>query len=77
MLPLNGERSRGLWRCARGLNYDEEAGMRAARNLGIIFLGIWLIVTSLLQVVSILIPHISVVLPFLGLAAGVLILIGR
>ncbi|HEV2233808.1 MAG TPA: hypothetical protein VGV68_10440 [Terriglobia bacterium] len=51
--------------------------MRAARNLGIIFLGIWLIVTSLLRVVSIQIPHISIVLAFLGLAAGVLILIGR
>lgn len=51
--------------------------MRAARNLGMILLGIWLIAINLLQVVSIQIPHIRIVLALLGLAAGVLILIGR
>jgi len=51
--------------------------MRATRNLGMILLGIWLIVINLLQVVSIQIPHFSIVLALLGLAAGVLILLGR
>ncbi|MHB8654049.1 MAG: hypothetical protein ACYDA9_09240 [Terriglobia bacterium] len=51
--------------------------MRGTRSLGMLLLGIWLVVTSLLQVVSIQIPHISIVLALLGLTAGVLILIGR
>ena len=51
--------------------------MRIPKSLGMILLGIWLIVINLLQVLSISIPHIGVVMALLGLAAGVLILIGR
>jgi len=51
--------------------------MRIPKSLGMILLGIWLIVINLLQVLSISIPHIGVVMAILGLAAGVLILIGR
>jgi len=51
--------------------------MRTPKNLGMILLGIWLIVINLLQVVSIQIPYIGTVMALLGLAAGVLILIGR
>jgi hypothetical protein len=51
--------------------------MRIPKSLGMILLGIWLVVINLLQVLSISIPHIGVVMALLGLAAGVLILIGR
>ena len=51
--------------------------MRTPKNLGMILLGIWLVMINLLQVVSIQIPHIGLVMAIVGLAAGVLILIGR
>jgi hypothetical protein len=51
--------------------------MRLTKNLGMLLLGIWLIVTGLLAVVHIPIPDINVLLPLLAIAAGVLILLGR
>ena len=51
--------------------------MRIPKSLGMILLGIWLVVINLLQVLSISIAHIGVVMALLGLAAGVLILMGR
>ena len=42
-----------------------------------LLLGIWLIATGLLQVLSIQIPGVGTVLAALGTAAGVLILLGR
>jgi hypothetical protein len=51
--------------------------MRLTKNLGMLLLGIWLIVTGLLHVVSIPVPAIGTILAVLAIAAGVLILIGR
>ena len=51
--------------------------MKLTINLGMLLLGIWLIVTGLLQVVTIQIPAIGPVLALLAIAAGVLILVGR
>jgi hypothetical protein len=51
--------------------------MNLTKNLGMLLLGIWLIVTGLLQAVSIPIPAIGIVLALLAIAAGVLILVGR
>jgi hypothetical protein len=51
--------------------------MSVTKNLGMILLAIWLIVTGLLQVVSIAIPGIGVILAVLAIAAGVMILLGR
>ena len=51
--------------------------MNLTKNLGMLLLGIWLIVTGLLQVVSISIPAIGILLALLAIAAGVLILVGR
>jgi len=47
------------------------------KNLGMVLLAIWLIVTGLLSVVSIPIPAIGTILAMLAIAAGVLILLGR
>jgi hypothetical protein len=51
--------------------------MNLTKNLGMLLLGIWLIVTGLLQVVSIHVPAIGPILALLAIAAGVLILVGR
>ena len=42
-----------------------------------LLLAIWLILTGLLQVVSISIPGIGPILALLAIVAGILILIGR
>ena len=61
----------------RNLDTKEVNNMRLTKNLGFLLLGIWLIVTGLLQVVTISIPAIGTILAILAIAAGVLILLGR
>ena len=51
--------------------------MRLTQNVGMLLLGIWLILTGLLQVASISIPGIGIILALLAIVAGILILIGR
>jgi hypothetical protein len=51
--------------------------MNLTKNLGMLLLGIWLIATGLLQVVSAHVPAIGPILALLAIAAGVLILVGR
>lgn len=51
--------------------------LQLTNDLGMILLGIWLIVTGLLQVVKIPIPAIGTVLAVLAIAAGVVILLVR
>ena len=51
--------------------------MGVTKNLGMLLLAIWLILTGLLQVVSIAIPSIGIIMAVLAIAAGVLILLGR
>jgi hypothetical protein len=51
--------------------------MKLTKNLGMLLLGIWLITTGLLQVVSIHVPAIGPILALLAIAAGALILVGR
>ena len=51
--------------------------MKLTKNLGMLLLGVWLVVTGLLQVVSVQIPSIGPILALLAIAAGVLILVGR
>ncbi len=52
-------------------------GVRLPSNLGMLLLGIWLLVTGPLQVVTISIPAIGTIMALLAIAAGVLILMGR
>ena len=59
------------------LDPREGRTMRLTRNVGMLLLGIWLILTGLLQVVSISIAGIGVILALLAIVAGILILIGR
>ncbi|HWQ15466.1 MAG TPA: hypothetical protein VNL77_21880 [Roseiflexaceae bacterium] len=47
------------------------------RNVGMLLLGIWLILTGLTQVASVGIPGLGALLALLAIVAGVLILLGR
>lgn len=51
--------------------------MKLTKNLGMILLAIWLVVTGILQVVTITIPGINIILAILAIAAGILILLGK
>jgi hypothetical protein len=55
----------------------EVNNMNLTKNLGMLLLGIWLIVTGLLQVVTIQVAGIGIILAVLAIVAGVLILMGR
>ena len=47
------------------------------KNVGMPLLGIWLIVTGLLQTLSVGNPTVHLLLPLLAIAAGLLIALGR
>jgi hypothetical protein len=51
--------------------------MKLTKKQGMLLLSIWLIMTGLLQVVSIPIPAIDTIMALLAIASGVLILAGR
>jgi hypothetical protein len=51
--------------------------MKLTKSLGMTLLGIWLIATGLLQVVTISIPYIGIILAILAIAAGLLLLLGK
>ena len=51
--------------------------MTMSKKLGMQLLGIWLILTGVLQVVSISIPFIGIIMAVLAIAAGVLLLFGK
>jgi hypothetical protein len=61
----------------RPSSHREVNKMKLTKNLGMLLLGMWLIVTGLLQVVTITIPAIGTILALLAIAAGVSILLGR
>ena len=47
------------------------------RNLGMLLLGIWLVLTGLIPLLSLSVAGLGTVMAVLALAAGVLILAGR
>jgi hypothetical protein len=49
--------------------------MKITKNLGMVLLAIWLIITGILQLVSIAIP--AMLMAVIAIAAGVLILISK
>ncbi|MHB8204694.1 MAG: hypothetical protein ACYDHG_13440 [Desulfomonilaceae bacterium] len=51
--------------------------LNVTRRLGMLLLGIWLIITGLLQALSIGNPVVSVLLALLAIAAGILIVLER
>jgi hypothetical protein len=55
---------------------EEINNVKLTKNFGMLLLGIWLIVTGLLQVFSIPIPAIVTILALLAIVAGVSLLLG-
>jgi hypothetical protein len=51
--------------------------MKLTKKSGLTLLGIWLILTGLLQVFSIQIPYIGIILSILAICAGGLLLLGK
>lgn len=51
--------------------------MKITKNLGMLLLAIWLIVTGLLAFVSISFPYLREIVAALAIAAGILLLLGR
>jgi hypothetical protein len=51
--------------------------MKLTKNLGFLLLGIWLIMTGLISVLSFTFAGLPLVMAVLAIAAGVLILLGH
>ncbi len=51
--------------------------MRLTKNLGMLLLGIWLILTGLVPLLHLSIAHLGTILGLLAVVAGVLIVLGR
>ena len=51
--------------------------MKVTRNLGMLLLGVWLILTGLIPLLDLAASGIATLMAVLAVAAGVLILLGR
>jgi hypothetical protein len=51
--------------------------VKRPKNLGLLLLALWLILTGLLPFLRVSIPYSSTILPLLAVGAGVLILLER
>ena len=51
--------------------------MRMTKNLGMLLLGIWLIVTGLIPLLNLSLAGLGTLMAVLAIAAGALILVGR
>jgi hypothetical protein len=53
------------------------AKMKVTRNIGILLLSIWLILTGLLQLVKFSFSGLEIIMAILAIAAGIFLLLGR
>jgi hypothetical protein len=51
--------------------------MKVTKNLGMLLLGIWLILTGLIPLLSLSFSGLGTIMAILAIAAGALILVGR
>ncbi len=51
--------------------------MKLTKNLGMLLLGIWLVMTGLIPILSLTFAGLGMIMGILAIAAGVLILLGR
>lgn len=51
--------------------------MKFTKNLGMLLLGVWLILTGLISLLAFSFQGLSLVMAILAVAAGVLIILGR
>jgi hypothetical protein len=57
--------------------YRELAEMRMTKNVGMLLLAIWLIVTGLIPLLNLSFSGLGVIMAILAIAAGALIIVGR
>jgi hypothetical protein len=57
--------------------YRELAEMRMTKNVGMLLLAIWLIVTGLIPLLNLSFSGLGVIMALLAIAAGALIIVGR
>jgi hypothetical protein len=58
-------------------SHKEVNNMRLTKNLGMLLLGIWLILTGLIALLGLSFQGLPLIMGILAIAAGVLILLGR
>lgn len=51
--------------------------MKVTRNLGMLLLAVWLIVTGLIPLLNLSFSGLGIIMAILAIAAGVLIIVGR
>jgi hypothetical protein len=51
--------------------------MKVTRNVGMLLLGVWLIMTGLVPLLNLSFSGLGIVMAILAIAAGVLIVVGR
>ena len=51
--------------------------MKITKNVGFLLLGVWLVITGLLNVVELPIPSIDIILSILAIASGAMIILGK
>jgi hypothetical protein len=51
--------------------------MRLTRNIGMLLLAVWLILTGLIPFINLSVSGLSTIMAVLAIVAGILILIGR
>jgi hypothetical protein len=61
----------------RSTHMREVDNMKLTKSLGMLLLGIWLILTGLIELLSFTFAGLPIVMAILAIAAGVLILLGR
>jgi len=56
---------------------QHEVPLKTSRNVGTLLLGVWLVLTGLIQLVHLSFTGLSVLMAALALIAGLLVVIGR
>ena len=60
-----------------GYLFERSLSMRLTRNVGMLLLAIWLIITGAVPLLNLSFSGINEIMAVLAIAAGVLILVGR
>ena len=59
------------------MNSQKREIMKITKNVGFLLLGVWLVITGLLNVVELPIPSIDILLSILAIASGAMIILGK
>lgn len=51
--------------------------MKITKNVGFLLLGVWLVLSGLINVIELPIPSMDIILSILAIASGVMIILGK